>query len=385
VAHLIRWLPPVGLALLCAVADAAAATVKSDLEGIKRKIEKEKHGITEVQKQEGSVLKTLEQIQTELERKNRLLREANARLKAVAAEMRRTEGELAKLEQSISERRGLLKRRLAALYRWHRGGSPLVVLNGDLSPGALLQRRRYLAATVAFDRELIDTLAQEASRYETLKAELAGKKSALDEQRRELAEVKESVQQEAGRKRELLAGLRREKEARTRALKELEEAALRLQKMLDEIARRSAPRPGQPTPGPGLEALRGKLEWPVRGQVVGGYGRTRHREFSDEVFRKGIDIEAPVGEPIRAVEKGTVVFAERFSGYGKMVIVDHGKRFYTIYAHLSEFLKKTGDAVDRGEPLGLVGDSDSLEGARLYFEMRKDGKSIDPMAWLTRP
>ncbi|HWO43379.1 MAG TPA: peptidoglycan DD-metalloendopeptidase family protein [Candidatus Eisenbacteria bacterium] len=379
--RLTRWMLPVAVALLPALA-AAGAALRGDLEGIKKKIEREKQGISEVHQQEGSVLKTLEQIQTELERKNRLLSEANARLKALAADMRRAEAELVRLERSIAERRELLKRRLTALYRWHRGGSPLVVLNGDLSLGALLRRRRYLEATVTFDRQLIDALAQEASRQQALKAELAEKKGTLDHQRRELAEVKESVQQEAARKRELLATLRREKEARTRALKELEAAALRLQKMLDEIARRSAP---QPTPGSGLEALRGKLEWPVKGQVVGAYGRTRHREFSEEVFRKGIDIEAPLGEPIRAVEKGTVVFAERFSGYGKMVIVDHGKRFYTIYAHLSEFLKKTGETVDRGEPLGLVGDSDSLEGARLYFEMRKDGKSIDPIPWLTRP
>lgn len=364
---------------------ATAATVDKDLEGIKKKIDKEKQGITQVQKREGTVRQSLGKIEGELEKKTQALTQANIQLNSVLTEMRKKESETEKIAMSLARRRELLKRRAAALYRWHRGGSPFVILNADFSAAGFLQRKRYLEATVGFDRELIGGLMDEASRHEALKSELARQKTALDDQRRTLSEIKESVQREAGKKRELLASLRQEKESRVRALKELEQAALRLQKMMDEIAKRSAGKRQEPAPGPGLEAMRGKLEWPVKGEVMSGYGKTRHREFSEEVFRKGIDIEAPVGEQIRAVEKGKVVFAERFSGYGKMIIVDHGERFYTIYAHLSEFLKKTGDAVKRGEAVALTGDSDSLAGAKLYFEMRKDGKSIDPLPWLRRP
>jgi septal ring factor EnvC (AmiA/AmiB activator) len=79
-----------------------------------------------------------------------------------------------------------------------------------------------------------------------------------------------------------------------------------------------------------------------------------------------------------------VVYADRFSGYGRMVIVDHGERYYTIYGHLSEIIKKTGDEVRRGEVLGRVGDSDSLAGSNLYFEIRKDGRSVDPLPWFRK-
>jgi septal ring factor EnvC (AmiA/AmiB activator) len=376
-------------ALLCAQLVAAtagaAATVDKDLEGIRKKIEKEKQGITQVQKREGTVLQSLGKIEEEIAKKTQELTKANLQLSSILTEMRNKESESEKIAQSLAQRRELLKRRAAALYRWQRGVSPFVILNADLSGSGFLQRKRYLEATVAFDRELIQGLTDEAARHEILKSELARQKTDVDVQKRTLSEIRESVQREAGKKRELLASLRQEKESRVRALKELEQAALRLQRMMEEIAKRSAGRPQEPAPGPGLEALRGKLEWPVKGELMSGYGKTRHREFSEEVFRKGIDIEAPVGEPIKAVEKGKVVFAERFSGYGKMIIIDHGERFYTIYAHLSEFLKKTGDVVKRGEPVALVGDSDSLAGAKLYFEMRKDGKSIDPMPWLRRP
>ena len=185
-----------------------------------------------------------------------------------------------------------------------------------------------------------------------------------------------------------MTSLRREKSTRLRALKEMEAAAQRLEKMMEEISRRALVKPRElPAPqssGSGLEALRGRLDWPVRGQITAPFGKFKHPEFSAEVVRKGIDIEAPVGEAIKAVEKGRVVYADRFSGYGKMVILDHGERYYTIYGHLSEILKKNGDGVSRGEALGRVGDSDSLAGAKLYFEIRKDGHSLDPEPWFKK-
>jgi septal ring factor EnvC (AmiA/AmiB activator) len=168
----------------------------------------------------------------------------------------------------------------------------------------------------------------------------------------------------------------------------MEGAALRLQKMMDELSRRAAIRPRESPPssstGTGLDALRGRLDWPVRGEVIAPFGKFKHPEFAAEVVRKGIDIEAPFGEGIRAIEKGKIVYAGRFSGYGKMVIIDHGERYYTIYGHLSEILKKTGDEVGRGDILGRVGDSDSLAGAKLYFEIRKDGRSVDPVPWFKK-
>jgi murein hydrolase activator len=361
-----------------------AATVDKDLEGIKRKIEKERYGIGQVKKQEGSVLQALGKIEREFDKKTKELKTANSRLASILAEMRKKELAAQKLRSTVDQRRGLLKKRAGALYRWHRSGSPFMMLNGDVSPGVFMQRRRYLEAAVSFDQELVHKLSDEAAYQESVQADLARKREQVDEQRKLLGEIQDSVRKEAEKKKQLLASLRQEKESRTRTLKELEQAALRLQKMMDEIARRSLNKPRDTPSGTGFDRMRGKLEWPVKGEVKGEFGKARHPEFSAEVFRKGIDIEAPMGEEIRAVEGGKVVFADRFSGYGKMLILEHGDRYFSIYAHLAEIFKKNGDAVKRGETLGLVGDSDSLAGARLYFEMRKDGRSIDPLPWFRK-
>ena len=363
---------------------AGAATLDKDLEGIKKKIERERHGISQVQKKEGSVLQTLGKIEGELDKKTKLLKDANVRLGTVASEMRQKQAEAEAVRLSLAQRQHLFRNRVAALYRWYRGGSPFILFNGDPSLGKFLQRKHYLESTVAFDRLLITQLNEETQQRDELSKTLAHKKQQLDGERQALAQAKESVRKEAQNKKILLASLRHEKESRMRAVKELEAAALRLQKMMEEISRRAVSRPPDTPPGIGLAALRGKLDWPVKGDLISGFGKARHPEVAAEVFHNGVDIEAPVGEEVRAVEKGTVVFADRFSGYGKMVIVDHGERYYTIYAHLSEILKRNGDSVKRGEVLGKAGDSDSLSGAKLYFEMRKDGRSIDPVPWFAK-
>ncbi len=361
-----------------------AAQVERELEGVKRRIEKEKQGITKVQRKEDSILKSLEKIEDELDRRNTELKEINSTLESILADLQRKEGEAEQISSSLKTRRGFLKRRARALYKWLRGGSPFILLNGGFSVESLMQGKRYLELTLAYDQNLVNNLDAEAARLAMLKQELAQKREEVDAQRRTLVQVKESIRLEGGKKKVILSSLRREKETRVRALKELEQAAQRLQKMMDDLSRNALAGLKESPSGVSFELLRGKLDYPIRGEVMGEFGKTKHPEFSAEIFRKGIDIEAPFGEQIRAVEGGKVVFADRFSGYGKMMILDHGQRYYTVYAHLSDLLKRPGEIVQRGEPIALVGDSDSLTGARLYFEIRKDGKPLDPLPWFKK-
>lgn len=379
-AHLAGWVAVAALPVLF-----GAAAVDRDLEGIKKKIEKEKKGLSRLENRETSVLDSLEKIQTELEQRNKEIKLANSRLSAIARDLTAKQAEAARIADSIAARRELLGKRAAALYRWQRSGTPFVVLNGEVSLGSLMQRQHYLQAALSFDRELLAKLEDENRRQAELRDELAAKRAELAEQKQSLGAAKQAIRKEAQKKQTLLTSVRREKQTRLRALREMQAAAQRLEKMMEEIARRALVKPRQlpsgPPPGSGLAALRGRLEWPVHGRVSAPFGKFKHPEFSAEIVRKGIDIDAPQGQEIKAVEKGRVVYAERFSGYGNMVIVDHGERYYTIYGHLAEIVKKAGESVSRGEVLGRAGDSDSLAGAKLYFELRKDGHSLDPLPW----
>ena len=375
-----------GAALFClAASHVRGADVKGKLRGIQKEIKKEKQDITKVRRKEGSVLQALEGIEKDLNRKNRKLRSISQNMDVILLGLQKTQANLKGSEISLQERRKLLKKRARALYKWQRGGSPFILLNGGGSVGELMRRRRYLELMLAKDRDLLSNLQKDAARHQALKRDLAEKKKSLDQERRALVKAKGAVRQEKKKKSRMLARLRVEMEMRTQALKELVQAAHRLQRMIDRMGKKSVAKSSNELPGSGFGALRGKLDLPIQGKVVEGFGMTRHPEFSEDLFRKGIDIEAPLGEEIRTVEQGRVIFADQFSGYGKMMIIDHGKRYYTIYAHLSELLKGKGETVRRGEPIALVGDSGSLEGPRLYFEIRKDGKPLNPLPWFRKP
>lgn len=361
-----------------------AAAANRELEGIRKKIAKEKQSISQAHQREGSILQALAKIENELTKKTKHLQQTQLKLDAIVLDLQKKEAEEQKLKASIGRRGELFQKRAVALYQWWRRGSPFILLSGELSSvAALLQRRQYLKAAVSFDHELIQQLTEEVRQQTLLRTELLRRRQELDEQKLALDQARQSFRIELENKKQLLASVRQETAMRVKALKELEQAALRLQKMMDEIAKKARSKPAEGPPARPMDA-RARFDWPVKGELAGLFGKSQHPEFSAEVFRRGIDIQAPLGDPIRAVEKGKVVYADRFAGYGNMIIIDHGDRFYTIYAHLAEIFKKNGDSVARGETVGRVGDSDSLAGAKLYFEMRKNGRSIDPLPWLRK-
>ena len=382
----LRCLSEIFALLLAAPLALGGASPSRDLEGIQKKIDSERKGLAEIKVKEGSVLQSLGKIESDLDKRNRELRAANAKLSSISQELAAKKNEAEELERAAAERHAVLRQRVVALYRWQRSGSPMVILNGTESLASFMQRKHYLHAALAYDQELAVQLREASERQALVQQALAQKLEQLDSQKQALGAAKEAVRQEAQKKKIILASLRREKETRSRALREMEAAAQRLARMLDEMSRRAVSRPSEtpaaPSTGSGLEALRGRLDWPVKGRVSAPFGKFKHPEFAAEIVRKGIDIDARLGDAIRAVERGRVVYASHFSGYGNMMIVDHGERYYTIYGHLAEMLKKNGEEVRRGEILGRVGDSDSWSGAKLYFEMRKAGRSVDPMAWL---
>ena len=124
--------------------------------------------------------------------------------------------------------------------------------------------------------------------------------------------------------------------------------------------------------------------WPVDGRLRGYFGR-RTDPFSGEgAFHRGVDILAPVGTPVRATADGVVRLAEFMSGYGRMVVIDHGNGLQTCYAHLSRFAVVAGQEIRRGELVGNVGTSGRVTAPHLHYEVRRQGNSINPYSFLAK-
>jgi septal ring factor EnvC (AmiA/AmiB activator) len=129
-----------------------------------------------------------------------------------------------------------------------------------------------------------------------------------------------------------------------------------------------------------LAPFRGALEWPVPGRITGRFGQ-RDSRSGDPATSNGIQIAAPEGTPVRALHPGTVSYADAFTGFGNLVIVDHGANTYSLYGYLSSITAARGAAVDATSEVGRVGTAPAGPAA-LYLEIRVDGRSVDPVQWL---
>jgi murein DD-endopeptidase MepM/ murein hydrolase activator NlpD len=144
--------------------------------------------------------------------------------------------------------------------------------------------------------------------------------------------------------------------------------------------------PAQKRPAAVKQKLPVLLSHPVRNfsvsRISSRFGLRRDPRYNREEFHYGIDIRAKRGEKALAAAPGRVTFAGRQSGFGKLVILDHGERCSTVYGHLSTFGVRVGQTVARGEPIGTVGSTGNATGTHLHFEVRKAGKALNPLDYL---
>jgi septal ring factor EnvC (AmiA/AmiB activator) len=359
------------------------------LQQTQKQLKEEKERVAAARARERSILAELEEIDRGLVAKQREVAKLEARIKRAQSDIVLFRGEISKLERQRGGQVQTLAGRLRAMYRVHaQGGAVPVILSGD-DPVRRAAAVRHLASLAALDARLIqeyrgtsERLADRKSREEAQQRELAG---LHEEAKREQAEV----DREAAKRRTLLAKVRDERAYHERMVGELTEASHRLEAFIRDLqakqrrlARVPPPKGGIEPPAVGFGNLRGRLPWPTEGRIVTGFGAQVHPRFGTRTFRNGVDIEAAVGREVAAVHAGHVVYTGWFKGYGNLIILDHGNEYYTLYAHVAEIEAKEGEDVKAGQRIGTVGDTGSLAGPRLYFEVRYQGKPQDPEQWL---
>jgi septal ring factor EnvC (AmiA/AmiB activator) len=190
---------------------------------------------------------------------------------------------------------------------------------------------------------------------------------------------------EQSRRTKLLADIRKQKSLELAAIEALTQAAAALERKITSLNTVELEAvPDNNASQLSFSAHKGLLIMPVNGKIINLYGEYKNPKYNITNFRSGIDIKADQGEPIRSVFNGKVIYSEWFKGYGNMIIIDHGNSYYTVYAHLEETFKSKGDAVDAGEVIATLGDTGSMTGAKLYFEVRHHGKPMNPLNWLKK-
>jgi murein DD-endopeptidase MepM/ murein hydrolase activator NlpD len=216
-------------------------------------------------------------------------------------------------------------------------------------------------------------------------------KETLELEQEQLISLKESkekenrlMKKEQVQRNEVLEGVQAEKKAYTSMIKELELAQEELNLIIKRLEERRKKAKIEHERGLKIafEKRRGKLPWPVDGLVIREYGKIVHPVYKTVTMSNGIDIKITKGEKVFCVAPGTVDYVGWMRGYGKFVIVNHYGGYLTIYAHLDNITVVQGEEVKYGAVLGDSGDTGSLTGPKLHFQIRHSSETLNPRKWL---
>lgn len=382
-------------------AQERAAQSRAELDAVKSRLREAQAAAADTEKNRAEAdkaLKAAEQAVSRIKRKLRQLRRDQAAtqkaLDGVRAEQARTQAQIDAGREALGQ---WLRR-----YYQHGGEPGVGHLLSARDPNQLARDAYYLERIGREKQAIVERLrsaeaehARQAAQIEVRQAELA---KLEDDQKAQAAELT----REQARRAEVLAQISSTLKAQRAQIGALKQDETRLLALIRRLETAPPPRPQRPpaeteTPsspgessgraadgslrGQAFARLQGRLRVPVEGRLIGRFGEDR---AASGTTWKGVFIRCRAGEDVRAVADGTVVYADWLRGFGNLVIVDHGDDYLTVYGNNEALFKSTGERVSSGEVIASVGDSGGNPESGLYFEIRHEGRPVDPLRWIRR-
>ena len=390
--------------LLVAVS-VAAAQERDDAERKLKQVQTELKSVAaerrKLEGQRGEASRTLRQADEQVGGVQRTLRKTQDTLRQDNAALVELQAERARLAQDEAAKRA----ELARLLRAAQVAGQAAPLKALLAQDRVAEAERALAYQGYLQRgqvERLRVLSAELQRLDAVQREIAERRASLDAATQAQAAQLASLQRAREERARLLAGIDQQYKDRASREKALGRDAKALQGLLAQLraaaaraardaarakartdadpARRTDAGKRRPAVASAPPLRVGGLGWPVAGNLLASFGG----RLPDGRRSDGVLIAAPAGTAIKAVADGTVVFADWMTGYGNILIVDHGNGYMSLYAHADGLLKDPGTPVRRGDPVATVGTSGGQDVAALYFELRRNGNPVNPAGWLTR-
>lgn len=340
---------------------------------IKSKIKDIKSGINQVDNKKKNVVSELKVIEKDLQLAYQQLQSAKEQLDQTRMKLNNTRKELNEAEKEVDKHQDDLNVRMRAMYM----SGPIEyieVLLDSSSFADFVTRLDMIKCVVDADKSLLKQLQSKKDLVAKKKAQLEDQQRQISRQYSSINQKKTVIASRKGDRKRLLAKLENEKREYERQQNKLQQDAKRLANMIWQIQSQN----NRAYIGSGA------FQWPVPSstRVTSDYGWRPHPIFKTRRFHNGIDIGAPTGSPVIAVDDGQVIYAGNYGGYGYTVIVDHGGGISSQYSHLSRILVSKGQSVKKGHRIGLVGSTGWSTGPHLHFTVLKNGQSANPWNWL---
>jgi len=351
---------------------------------IRREIEKGRQDVAAFTRRESDIIKHLNEVELALNTSKKRAADLKREIEKLEHMIDEASTASEELRKRIHANEAYVSRRLVALYKMSRLGKFHLPASAE-SMNEFIQRKAALERILAYDEKIRRDLVKNQAELKKMLTSLDAHKALKSARAAEYQKQTSLMFQERSSRTKLLADIRKQKALELAAIDALTQAADDLErkiKLLDTEKIEAVP--DKNILQLSFSAHKGLLIMPVNGKIKNLFGPYKNPNYNITNFRSGIDIKADHGEPIRSVFKGKVIYSNWFKGYGNMIIIDHGNSYYTVYAHMEETFKSKGEEVDAGEVIATVGDTGSMTGAKLYFEVRHHGKPMDPLKWLKK-
>jgi murein hydrolase activator len=340
----------------------------------------------EIDKQKSKEKSSLDQI-ANIDKENDLIRKYLRQLKNQEGQLRKniiqTNNQLLNLQGDLEKEREIYSDRLVHFYK-HRRLSDLEILLTSKSINQALVYLKYRKRIAKTDQRRLKNLVDTKNKIENANKSKRTKLSRVETLEKEKVKEKETLANRRKDREEILKEARSKKDSFSKQIAEWERAQKELLRLINtsELDRANISIDfSKPTQFP---SLKGKMIWPLRGRITRNFGKNKHSETSGFFLYEGIDIKASFGDAVKVTCPGVVTGITWIRGRGNVVMVNHYEGYRTIYTHLSEILVSKGQEVKAGQIIGLVGDSGSISGPILHFQIWQKDKAINPRSWLSR-
>ncbi|AOY78193.1 peptidase M23 [Clostridium formicaceticum] len=328
------------------------------------------NAIKQNDQQQKSITEQLQQLEVEIAKTEDEIQTIQGDIKNTEGKINTVTKELVEAEENIEDKQDLLGQRLRVMYKNGTVGYAEVLFNSrDFTE--LLSNLDMVKRIVDHDVELLKYLEEQKALIEDKKAQLENQKRKLVSLKNSVEDKKQQLVVSRGQQQRLREALEKDRVELAKQLDQLEKEAKALEDQLRKLQSSG-------------QYVGGKMEWPVPGntRISSPYGNRVHPILRTQRFHSGIDIPAKTGTTVVAAGDGKVVSAGNQGGYGRTIIIDHGGGILTLYAHNNRLVVSVGTQVKRGQKIAEVGSTGLSTGPHLHFEVRKDGKVVDPIPWV---
>ncbi len=363
--------------------DASVKGTESQLKQLQERIQEEQKKRKQAQEQEKSVLHQLDSIGQRIHVQNEKLDYLQNQLHKNETNTQKLQRELEITQTKLNLYQTYLAGRVRSIYIANHVSPYQRILTATNYSDEVRSAKYQRILAYADAKSVADTRFQ-TNQIHHQKFQLSELIRYQQIQEDEVSRSKEQYENQQQEKSNLLTKVQTDKVAHEKMIQDLESAAKRLENLLVEL-RKHAEFPEVTYSGEAFSQMRGRLIWPVsNGTVI--YGPGIHSILNGQVpiVSHGIGIKASSGADVYAVHNGQVLYAGWLEGSGNTIIIDHGQQFMTLYMHLLNIAVKKGQVIERKQKIGTVGDTGSLEGTQLEFQIRKGTSSLDPQDWLVK-